>query len=525
MSKADKTEMFQREFEAVIAEAHRISADVGGQVERILKAGRDHPLSRPEAVRLLTTIIETLQASGKKRGRVPAGLEGDVSALVEQIIEAKERLERSLGTAAQSKGKPSGASRAADGPDEGGLELLSRDGVEAGALHPVPLYQEKNVPMYHGFVRTADLALWDRNDRLDIHIRQFEQQFGREPDQDELLKIMLGKMGLLGAEDDEFQIVKLANSVAVNGVRKPPVLDTNWTPLDGNRRIAACLLILNSDKFDDEQKKRVEYLYVWQLTEFATPDDARAVVVSLNFEDDCKQEWRAYVKARKVYEDWQAMLLREPRPGAARTREMQVELAKRYSFGSDPKKVKDYLDMYELAEEYKEYHIGQRKRDEYQVEHAADRDFEYFFEFSKGKRGGVAFRLEQDETLKHMVYDMLFDRKFANHMVVRDLKWVDDEVKAELKKAWETQPTNTDELNELQDQVERALVKGRDRSKEETVGNANIWIDRFVKRLRRVPIETLQDELEPSTKQRLHDALQVAIQIMEFPPNREEEKE
>src|SRR5438445_4192744 len=108
MSKTEKTQGFQQEFEAVIIEAHRISADVGRQVERILKAGRDHPLSRPEAVRLLTTVVETLQSSGKKRGRIPAGLEGNVSALVERIIESKERLERSKGGSPQGNGKADG---------------------------------------------------------------------------------------------------------------------------------------------------------------------------------------------------------------------------------------------------------------------------------------------------------------------------------------------------------------------------------------------------------------------------------
>jgi hypothetical protein len=524
MSKSEKAEGFRREFEAVITEAYRISADVGRQVERILKAGREHPLSRPEAIRLLTTVVETLQASGKKRGRIPAGLEGNVSALVERIIESKEQLERAKGDAARSNGLPAEAAGLA-GTEGEGAELLSMHGVDAGPLHPTPWFHETKVPMYHGYVRTADLALWDRNDRLDIHIRQFQQEYGRDPDQNELLNIMLSKMGLLGAEEDEFKIVKLANSIAVNGVRKPPVLDVDGTPLDGNRRIAACLLILNSGEFDAEQKKRVEHLYVWQLTEFATNDDRRAVVVSLNFEDDCKEEWRAYIKARKVYEDWQAMLLREPRAGTERIREMQVELAKRYAYGNDTSAVKRFLKMYELAEEYKDYHIGQRKRDEFETEHATDRDFEYFDELSKGTRAGVAFVLEQDEALKHMVYDLLFDRKFSSWKVVRDLKYMDDEVKAGLKQAWEMTPANDDEREEVQDFVERVLVAGRNRSKENRVGNANLRVGAFVKWLRGVPIETLQEELEPATKSKLRDALRIVVQVMDFDAAAEEAEE
>src|SRR5262249_51347931 len=156
--------------------------------------------------------------------------------------------------------------------------------------------------------------------------------------------------------------------------RKPPVLDFNGVPLDGNRRIAACLLILKSKDFDDDTKKRVEYLYVWKLTEFATSDDRRSVIVSLNFEDDCKEQWRAYLKARGVYDDWQAMPLREPGAGTERIREMDRELAKRYAFGNDTSQLKRYIKMYTLAEEYKEYHIAERGRDEFETEHRTDRD-------------------------------------------------------------------------------------------------------------------------------------------------------
>jgi hypothetical protein len=516
MSKKEKDEAFQRDFEAVITEAHRISADVGREVERILKAGRENPLSRSQAVKLLTTVIETLQATGKKRGRIPKGLEGDVKTLVARIIKSRERLE--------SKDDRNGTPTEDDtvGSAER-LELASMNGVKAGTLHPTPWFHETKVPMLHGYVRTGDMVLWDRNDRLDIHVRQFQQEYGRDPDGDELLKLMQSKLGLPGAEEDEFQIVKLANSIAVNGVRKPPVLDVNGTPLDGNRRIAACQLILNSKEFDAEQKKRVENLYVWKLTEHATADDRRAVVVSLNFEDDCKEEWRAYIKARKVYEDWQAMLLREPGAGTERIRQMQAELSKRYAFGSDTSQVKRYIKMYELAEEYKEFHIAERDRDEFEVEHATDRDFEYFDELSKGARGGVAYMLEQDEALKHIVYDLLYNKKFSSWKVVRDIKYADDEVKAGLKQAWETEPKTKDDLEEVQDFVERVLVAGRNRSKENRVGNANIWINTFVKRLRGVPIETLQDELEPITKARLREALQIAIQVMEAGDRNEDE--
>lgn len=73
--------------------------------------------------------------------------------------------------------------------------------------------------------------------------------------------------------------------------------------------------------------------------------------------------------------------------------------------------------------------------------------------------------------------------------------------------------TTKDELEDVQDLLERVLVCCRNRSKENRVGNANVRINSFVEWLRGVPIETLQDELETSTKHRLREALQVAVQV------------
>jgi len=145
----------------------------------------------------------------------------------------------------------------------------------------------------------------------------------RAPSPEELLHIMRGQMRLEGMEDeDEFEIVTLARSIAANGVRKPPIIDVNGILLDGNRRVAACYLILNdtSGEFTSDEKKRAEYIYVWQLLDGATDDERDRVMVSLNFESDCKKDWPEYIKARKVFDDWEAMLALEgpKKPGQQR---------------------------------------------------------------------------------------------------------------------------------------------------------------------------------------------------------------
>ena len=147
------------------------------------------------------------------------------------------------------------------------------------------------------------------------------------------MAIMKGDMPLPGIEGtDQFAIHNLVKSVAVNGVRKPPIVDADGKLLDGNRRVTACYHILedNSGEFTADEKQRVEWLKVWQLTEHATAQDRDAVIVSLNFEPDNKQDWPEYVKAKKVHDQWEALLSLEPRanPAAARQREIKREIAR-----------------------------------------------------------------------------------------------------------------------------------------------------------------------------------------------------
>ena len=281
--------------------------------------------------------------------------------------------------------------------------------------------------MNGGFLKTADIDLWDDNKRLDIHLGQFSKQNGRAPASGELLDIMLSRMDLPGLDkEDQFAIVELARSIAVNGVRKPPIIDIDGTLLDGNRRVAACHYILNHDEFNSEERRRAEYIYVWQLTEHATDDEREAVVVSLNFEPDHKQDWPEYIKAREVYKEWHAMLALEPRmPNQRAQAAMKRELSKRFALGPEPAAVTRYLKMVDWAQEFDDYHSSDRGKDEFEVKHRSNRYFQYFDELAKGQRpGGVAHALGQDDAFRHLVFDLLFDGKFKNWRQIRQLKYI-----------------------------------------------------------------------------------------------------
>ena len=79
----------------IIEAAHRISTEVGEEVKELLQAGLESPLSHEDAEVILTKVVERLQDGAKGRGdEVTAkALSGDVKRLVEQILEAKERVQ------------------------------------------------------------------------------------------------------------------------------------------------------------------------------------------------------------------------------------------------------------------------------------------------------------------------------------------------------------------------------------------------------------------------------------------------
>jgi hypothetical protein len=489
----------KREFKAVILAARRVSADVGREVEEVLRDGKERPLSREEASQLLNRVITVLRQGAKKRGdkATSDALEGDINTLVEQVISTKDRL------AAGSRPLTASGNQ---------VSLVSRNGIGPAPVQPRPCFHGREVPMNSGFVKATDIKLWENNARLDIHLGQFSHKNGRMPTSEELLDIMLSKMEIQGVTDgDQFEIAQLARSIAINGVRKPPILDTDGTLLDGNRRIAACYYILNNSEFSSEDKRRVEYVFVWQLTEHATTDERNAVVVSLNFEPDCKQDWPEYVKARKVYEEWQAVLALEPRlPGPQRQADLKRDLSKKFALGPDTTVVNRYLKMVDWANDFEEYQTNKKGKDKYEVKHRADRYFQYFDEMAKGtKAGGVAYSLNQDEGFKHLVFDLLFDGKFKNWRQIRELKLIYDneEARDALTRAREEKDEEVAE-----EHLENAMAIARSRHAEAREVGANTRIESFVKWLEELPVRAFRDLIKTENLRRLLKALKLVEQ-------------
>jgi len=494
----------EKAFLSLIERAYKVSLDTGKQVEKMLEEGIKNPLGITEERNLLRKAITYIRKSAEKKGDSVTleNLDGDVDQIVDVILSKTYAYHNNDKRTTTVKKKKK-------------VELLARNGIQPGPVKPKPRFHMREVAMNCGYVKTTDIDLWEDNVRLDIHLGQFQNKYGRNPSSSELLDLMLSNNKLPGiGSGDEFDIRALAESISINGVRVPPIIDIDGTLLDGNRRVTACYYILNSEDFDSEQKRKVEYLFVRQLTEHATDEDRESVIVSLNFEEDLKKPWPEYVKARKVYVEWQTMLATEPRrPSPEREREMKRELSTKFALGTRADKINRYIKMVEWATSFEDYLIIEKDIEEFEVKHKANEKFQYFDELSKGaiSENGVAYVLDRDEKLKKIVFDLLFQDKIKNWSLIRDLRYVGLEDRDQLSKALDM-PADED----TEDYVEKLLSDARVRSKESRVVGADQRIKTFVNWLEKLPIGSFgnPDEVSTESLQRLLDALKLAERLV-----------
>ena len=464
-------------FELLLDTIRDIVADVPQEiVERVRRDGLDHQLTDVDRRRLLGRLVDAIVEDAYQRGD---------GATVNRLQSEKESI---VSTVAERSQSPSHASAHVHSPTTTLVKLRPHNGSEPHPVRPTPTFHGRQIPMRTGFVDVTHINLWGNNERLTIHVNQFQKVFGRAPSATELLDIMrseanLAVPGLDGK--DQFKIRDLAGSIAANGVRVPPVIDLDGTLLDGNRRVAACLHVLHDPDFTREQKARAKTIRVWQLTEDAGPDDANAVVVSLNFEPDLKEEWPEYVKARKVFEQWRAMLELHPGSSAAKQRQLKQELAR--IFGINTQRANRYIGMVELADEFEDYQRNERGRDEYEVQHAADRYFQYFDELGRGQNpGGVNYAMNHDDSFRSLVFDLLHDGKFRRWAQIRDLRYAYEDEEA---MDFLTSARAEKDIDRAQEFVDNGLSAGRmARAVERRVGG-NKRIESFVRWLREAPME------------------------------------
>jgi hypothetical protein len=374
--------------EELIASAESLSEDFGTEVESAVREAREHPLDASRARRLYTTILKILRShDGDLVDGEPEQVAEEVRSEVEKIVASVER----------------------PPPLEAGDFFVAHEGLEARRVVPVPTFNDKAVEMVEGYVDIERLKLWMGNHRLSLQVQEFEEQNHREPEEEELVGLMQGSIHLPSLERaDPFNLKPLADSIARKGVEVPPIVSFDGEPKDGNRRIAASLLVLHGKGYDAVQKRRARFIRVWRAPESTTPDQFEAIVVSRNFESDHKEPWPEYIKGKLVVEEFE--LRRDQVKGRITKpviKKIREEVAK--DFAIKPTEVRRYAEMVHWAEDFTAYHEEQ-ERNPAEVRYKAERNFQWFYELAAGKGDEKLTRkLDDDDELKAVVYDLMFD--------------------------------------------------------------------------------------------------------------------
>jgi hypothetical protein len=450
-----KVLLVPEEVRELIERAVVLSEDYGEEIEAAVRASAEHPLDAARARRLYTRVLEIL------RGIDADGMsDGDRARIAQEIRQEAEEIVNAVSRPA---------------PDDDGVPFIEWNGLKQHAVVPTPVFNEKAIPMTEGYVKLEDLKLWRGNHRLELHVQEFRERNGREPSDDELVKIMQGAINLpsLG-KADPFKLGPLADSIARKGVERPPIVSYDGVPQDGNRRISASLLVLYGKNFTVEQKERARYIRVWRAPKGTTEDQFDAIVVALNFETDHKEPWPEYIKARLVVDSFDAR--REELRGrttASQIKKIKEDVAKRFAI--KVQEVTRYVNMVRWAADFHDYHV-EEGRDPATVRYKTDKIFQWFYEIDAGKGDEKLTRkIETDDTLKAIVYDLMFD-VLDSGAQVRDLHRVvaDAETAQMLLKAHEVMHKDPDEALRL---VDDAIIEAKRRN----VKRRAVGFDQFLK--------------------------------------------
>jgi hypothetical protein len=385
------------------------------ELSDVVREATAEPLTEARARKLYTRILVMLRTVGTDPDEATvARVTEEVRSEVEEAIEANRTLRR----------------QAAPSTDQG-VTLVPYNGLEPHELRPIPDFTGKKVAVWEGYIDVTTVDLWKGNHRLDLAVAEFNQREARDPDEDEVLSILQGKTVLPSLAKnanrrDPFDIMPLARSIARKGVERPPILTYWGEPHDGNRRLAAAKYVVSHPKeFSDDERERARWVKVWRCPKNTTKDEIEAIVVSLNFEEDLKRPWPEYIKARLVAEDFERRRSELGRVTTAGLKDIKEAVAAR--FATDVPKINRYLKMVEWAQDFEQFHVEEKGRDQADVSYRTNDIFQWFYELDAGRGADKLTRkLDLDDDLKSLTYDLMFD-VLDSGLQVRTLhKVVDD---------------------------------------------------------------------------------------------------
>lgn len=417
---------------AILDRAIGVASGYGPEIEAEVREAAKVPLDMASAQRLYERVLAVL-----------AALDGQ-HLTKEQRVEAQAAIQREAAEIAASVPRPDPERKAPM------VVLVEKHGLRVRDVTPVPQFNGVVVPMKEGYVDVLTLNPWDENQRVILHVADFQARFHRQPDRQELLGILQGTVKLQSGTADPFNLKPLAGSIARKGVERPPIITHDGVPHDGNRRIAASRYVVESGEFSAEEVERARWIRVWQTLPDTTDDQLDAVVLSLNFEEDYKEKWPEYVKAKLVAEEFRSRLgMLGELPTTSKERGIRTDVAKKFAIRAQD--VTRYLRMVQWAEDFTDYHVDSGKS-QADVQYRTNTAFQWFYELDAGPTGSkVTERFEQDPDLRGIVYDLMFDETFDSGAQVRALYQVanDDEAYRQLVRAHQIRELQRAEAKEL----------------------------------------------------------------------------
>lgn len=344
-------------------------------------------------------------------------------------------------------------------------------------------YHQKNITVWYGRVHVDDIEGWSDNIRIRHYLGRWRTEKGdvnAVPSTKDIYELMVE------ADKEEkheskrpFHIERIADNIAVNGVQEPIFLyyhnggtSVLW---DGNRRRFGTEHIMQDKKyaeFRDDAQWIPAFVYPTSGDPSIDKDVQHKVLTELNFKEKDHIPWPNYVKAEEVHRAYQNLISRDPTDSVLRGNAKR-KVSNDYGLNGW-RKADRWIKMYELAQQFKEYHEEEHSRDENTVDLIIQDKFEYFDELSKN---GVWGPLKEDVDKRDEVFDWLFDGKFESWQQVRQIPKIFADPSA-LSKAREA------EEKAIENAIKETIANDPTRLKDKRSANARIeqfadWLETF----------------------------------------------
>lgn len=348
------------------------------------------------------------------------------------------------------------------------------------------LYNGRKLVVFECRVKISAIRGWVDNPRIDLAKKAMKEQIGdRNLTQDEVFDIM--------KSDKEVKLKELRDDILKNGLREPLTLSFTGKLLDGNRRFFAIRYALESMDATDPNRQDLEIVPAYVLTDAASAEDEKNVLVEENFSASLKIEWPEYIKAQMVIE--------AHNDGAS-----VEEIARRFSWSKS--KIKDTIRINEIIEDFMSFATSPKDLEDETggglglSELEAERICSQYYQFFNEAHKSFDAPLKTDAYFKMQFFRWIAEEKFMSFQEVRIAykAWCSPEAKAAIS---QPEPSAAKAAKAILDYNDRVI-----KSTGETVGRIN----NFVQFLTSMNVAQLQ-AIPEATRDALKKALEVVIKM------------